>query len=299
MLAAKVGEPSPDLALIVAGLISALALLVLVYGWRQGLRARREAEALVRLVEDGPHRLLRIGVDGIVRQTVGAGPELFVFGGAFELIAAPADRAAAAGALETARREGAAKVVVAPEKAPESYLAIELRRLEDGELAAHLRDVTPEQAYAASLEAALSEAMAPAASAAVGAALALALDLMKPAADARGATIRWAMRPQSLEAAVDPLLLRLILVSVISSALASLSSGGRIDILAQLHGDDVELLVADDGSATGEEGAEAQGARAGLAHARELALQSGGSFEVRSASGVGAVVTVRLPAKPG
>ena len=91
----------------------------------------------------------------MVRETFCGAPEDWdraLVGRAFERLAGDADRGAARAALRIVRQAGAASVGFAPPLAPDRFLAVELRGLKKGEVAALVRDASRERAYEAWLE---------------------------------------------------------------------------------------------------------------------------------------------------
>src|SRR6185312_17134178 len=84
--------------------------------------------------------------------------DLKLVGRPFENLAGEADRWAARAALDIVRRAGRASLGVSPPLAPDRFLAMELRGLPNGGLAALVRDASRERAHEAWLEQGKSEA---------------------------------------------------------------------------------------------------------------------------------------------
>ena len=121
----------------------------------------REAARLKTLLEAGPFLLLRLDAEGVIREVFCGAPEdwdLKLVGRPFENLAGEAHRGAARAALEIVRRNGRASVGFSPPLAPDRFLAVELRALQQGEIAALVRDASRERAVEAWLEQAKSEA---------------------------------------------------------------------------------------------------------------------------------------------
>jgi cell cycle sensor histidine kinase DivJ len=136
------------------GVASALQLARARAGERESARAS-EAGRLRTLLNAEPHLLLRLGPDGVIREVFCGAPEdgdLSLVGREFESLAAEGQRDAARAALDIVRRTGEASVGFAPPLAPDRFLAVELRGLQRGEIAALVRDASRERAIEAWLE---------------------------------------------------------------------------------------------------------------------------------------------------
>jgi two-component system, cell cycle sensor histidine kinase DivJ len=121
----------------------------------------REAARLRTLLEAGPLLLLRLDVDGVIREAFCGAPEDWdhkLIGRPFENLAGEAHRGAARAALALVRQSGKASVGFSPPLAPDRFLAVELRALQRGEVAALVRDASRERATEAYLEQAKAEA---------------------------------------------------------------------------------------------------------------------------------------------
>jgi cell cycle sensor histidine kinase DivJ len=136
------------------GIAAALLLAMARSAEREGARAS-EAGRLRTLLEAEPFLLLRLDAGGVVREVFCGAPDDRddkLIGRAFETLAGEAHRGAARQALAIVRRAGAASVGFAPPLAPDRFLAVELRALHQGEVAALVRDASRERAYEAWLE---------------------------------------------------------------------------------------------------------------------------------------------------
>ncbi len=121
----------------------------------------REAARLRTLLEAGPLLLLRLDADGVIREAFCGAPEDWdhkLIGRPFENLAGEAHRGAARAALALVRQNGKASVGFSPPLAPDRFLAVELRALQRGEVAALVRDASRERATEAFLEQARAEA---------------------------------------------------------------------------------------------------------------------------------------------
>jgi cell cycle sensor histidine kinase DivJ len=117
---------------------------------------RRDGEVgrLRTLLSEQPHLIVSLFPHGRVRAVFGRPPEGV---NTTELVrqglsAVAADRALLAEALRRAINEGRAEVGFAPAEAPDRWVVISLRRVEDSLLLATLRDATLDQAREASLD---------------------------------------------------------------------------------------------------------------------------------------------------
>jgi cell cycle sensor histidine kinase DivJ len=153
---AQPGPWMPLVAVIFATIGLAAALQLAQAARRDELaRQTRETARLKTLLESGPFLLLRLDGDGVIREVFCGAPEdadLKLIGRPFENLAGESDRAAARAALGIVRRTGQASVGFAPPLAPDRFLAVELRALQQGETAALVRDSSRERAYEAWLE---------------------------------------------------------------------------------------------------------------------------------------------------
>jgi two-component system, cell cycle sensor histidine kinase DivJ len=121
----------------------------------------REVERLRAMLETGPLLLLRVDAEGVVREVFAGAPDDWdgkLLGQRFATLAGESHRWAANTALNIARASGQASVGFAPPLAPDRFLAVELRGLPDGDVAALVRDASRERTYEASLEQATADA---------------------------------------------------------------------------------------------------------------------------------------------
>ncbi len=121
----------------------------------------RETARLKTLLEAGPLLLLRLDGEGVIREAFCGAPEdwdLKLIGRPFDHLAGETDRGAARAALDIVRRIGKASVGFSPPLAPDRFLAVELRALQRGEVAALVRDASRERATEAWLEQSRAEA---------------------------------------------------------------------------------------------------------------------------------------------
>ncbi|HEX3406309.1 MAG TPA: HAMP domain-containing sensor histidine kinase [Caulobacteraceae bacterium] len=150
------GPWMPLVAVIFATIGLAAALQLAQAARRDELATQsRETTRLKTLLESGPFLLLCLDAEGVVREVFGGAPEdadLKLLGRSFETLAGEGDRAAARAALGIVRRTGQASVGFAPPLAPDRFLAVELRALQQGEAAALVRDASRERAFEAWLE---------------------------------------------------------------------------------------------------------------------------------------------------
>jgi len=162
-LPAAPAGPWLALAAVAFAAIAFAAALQIAGGRDAELEAARAAEAgrLRTLLEAEAFLLLRLDPEGIIREVFCGAPEdgdLKLLGRPFENLAGEAHREAARAALRIARQSGAASVGFAPPLAPDRFLAVELRGLKKGEVAALVRDASRERAYEAWLEQGKSDA---------------------------------------------------------------------------------------------------------------------------------------------
>ncbi|MGH6958318.1 MAG: sensor histidine kinase, partial [Caulobacteraceae bacterium] len=159
-LRAGVWAPLAVVAITTLGFAAALQLVRATGAERQRVKTH-EANRLKALLDAGPALLLRLDAAGTVREAFCGAPEdwdLSLIGRPFASLAGESDRGAANAALGLARRGGTASVGFAPPLAPDRFLAVELRGLPHGEIAALVRDASRERAYEAFLEQARSDA---------------------------------------------------------------------------------------------------------------------------------------------
>ena len=152
--------PLAALAVDALGLAAALQIARARAGEREG-RQMQEAWRLRALLETGPLLLVRLDGEGVMREVFCGAPDDWdgkLLGRPFETLAGDAHRWAAHAALAIAQRAGASSVGFAPPLAPDRFLAVELRGLPGGDVAALVRDASRERAYEAHLEQATADA---------------------------------------------------------------------------------------------------------------------------------------------
>ena len=113
--------------------------------------------------------------------------------------------------------------------------------------------------------------------------------------------------PAALIIATDRGMLKQVLTNVIQNAVEASEKNGMIDISASLHGGNITIAVSDNGSGmSSEEKArafdsffttKAKGTGLGLAIVERLLKTLGGGVHIRSAPGMGTVITITLSAK--
>ncbi|HVM98974.1 MAG TPA: HAMP domain-containing sensor histidine kinase [Caulobacteraceae bacterium] len=148
------------LAIEAVGLAAALQLTRARAVEREAARSDETAR-LKALLEHNPFLVLRLDSFGVVREAFCGAPEDWdhgLIGQPFETLASDVQRDAARSAVALMRRSGAASVGFAPPAAPDRFLAVELRALENGDGVAVVRDASRERAYEAHLEQARDEA---------------------------------------------------------------------------------------------------------------------------------------------
>ena len=112
--------------------------------------------------------------------------------------------------------------------------------------------------------------------------------------------VRMEIAPETLDAPVPSMLLQPLVENAIRHGIAPLARGGSIAIAAQREGTSLHLQVSDDGRGISENGANGgDRKRLGLANTRARLERLYGSdafsFEMRSAPGGGAVVSLKIP----
>jgi CheY-like chemotaxis protein/anti-sigma regulatory factor (Ser/Thr protein kinase) len=133
--------------------------------------------------------------------------------------------------------------------------------------------------------------------------------LMGPRVDQKDQSLVLDLPPGLPKVLADPVRLRQVLVNLISNAHQYTDEGGRITVIADGDGDEVELSVTDDGRGMTQEDIDhvfdrfvrrddtTGGTGLGLAIVRSLVGLQGGTVDVQSKVGEGTVFTVRLPAE--
>lgn len=125
---------------------------------------------------------------------------------------------------------------------------------------------------------------------------------------ARGVEVRLDLEPALGTVPMDPGLVERVLGNLVENAFRVLEGrGGTVRISARMRGDFLEVSCADDGPGIPEEEKQkifepfftrsAKGLGLGLPLARKIVEEHGGTLEVDSAPGKGAVFTFTLPAR--
>ena len=146
----------------------------------------------------------------------------------------------------------------------------------------------------------------------VGAAIDEAVGLITPEAAVRGIVLDTLTVPPDWSVRADPQRLRQVLLNLLSNAVKFNRAQGRVEIRVQAHGDDIRILVTDQGPGLSEAqvqrlftpferlGAErsaVEGTGLGLALSKRLTEAMGGTIGVHSAQG-GACFWIGLPRAP-
>ncbi|HYI35720.1 MAG TPA: ATP-binding protein [Thermoleophilaceae bacterium] len=134
--------------------------------------------------------------------------------------------------------------------------------------------------------------------------------LMGPRMEAKDQQLVLDLPPGLPKVLADPVRVRQILTNLISNAHLYTDEGGKISVIADGDGHEIELSVADDGRGMTQEDLDrvfdrfvrrdedsGGGTGLGLAIVRSLVDLQGGTVDVRSQVGEGTVFTVRLPAE--
>ena len=173
-LASLVGAVQPAPSGAAGAVLGAGAALGFVLTLAAGvLTARHSAAAaqhrqelrnaqILTLVQGQPHLTLSLDMEGRARSIYGRLPPGVTEGAlrqsGLDAIAQPADRAAIRAAVSAAALDGEAQVSFTPEHAPDSTVALALRRHGEAMMIAVLRDATSDRAREATLEDARTEA---------------------------------------------------------------------------------------------------------------------------------------------
>ena len=126
-------------------------------------------------------------------------------------------------------------------------------------------------------------------------------------AQAEGVTVVRAMGPAPVRA--DRNQLATVFTNLIKNACESMEDRGTLRLSAARRGDEVEIVVADDGPGIAPEVRDrlftpyvttkgSRGTGLGLAMAHRIVVEHGGRIEARDAEGGGAAFVIRLPADP-
>jgi cell cycle sensor histidine kinase DivJ len=141
-----------------------------------------------------------------------------------------------------------------------------------------------------------------------------ALRFVRFLAERNGVTLEEAVDPPARHMVADKRAVTQILINLISNGVKFTPRGGMVRIAAKLHGNDVEISVADTGvgidpadlkrlgqpfeQVDSEYTRAKEGTGLGLALVRALANMHGGSMAIESLVGEGTTVRIRLP-QPG
>ncbi len=131
------------------------------------------------------------------------------------------------------------------------------------------------------------------------------LRLVAREAEKHGVALENRVEPAAPLVAVDPEQLRQVLLNLIVNAIQAQPDGGRITVSAHRNGEEVLLMVADEGPGIVVEPAEevfepffttrARGTGLGLSIVRKILRSHGASIEVDGRSGAGTTFTILLP----
>jgi signal transduction histidine kinase len=120
-------------------------------------------------------------------------------------------------------------------------------------------------------------------------------------------TLKWTLPPQRSPVVLDPNEFRRAFVNIVRNALEAMSSGGTLEVTADLAEDWLTVTVRDSGSGIPEHVRERiftpffttkdQGTGLGLAIAHKIVEGHHGVIEVDTAPGTGAAFTIRIPSE--
>jgi signal transduction histidine kinase len=132
-------------------------------------------------------------------------------------------------------------------------------------------------------------------------------DFVRPVATRQGLTIAVETDPDVPMMEIDRGLLRQAILNLVKNGMEALSRGGVLTIGSRVHGEAVEIWVADSGAGIDAEVAgrlfepffttKPQGTGLGLSIARQITEEHGGELGWGNAPGGGAVFTIHLPMK--
>ena len=148
---------------LASAILFCLAVLTLLRGTYGGSEADDGGlQALEQALAAQPHLILTLGPDGRALSAYGTVPEGISLDGLFDIglvgAAGQADQAALQMAIDAASRDGQGRAGFSPRHALHAYAVVDLRRLEDGRLAAILRNASLEHSNEVRLETARIEA---------------------------------------------------------------------------------------------------------------------------------------------
>jgi signal transduction histidine kinase len=129
--------------------------------------------------------------------------------------------------------------------------------------------------------------------------------LVEPSLAAQRIQLEWSPPPAPMTAAADPRQLKQVLLNLIVNAQQAMPQGGALTLRLNARGEHLAIEVADTGPGIPPEWHERifqpffstkrEGTGLGLSICRRLVEQMGGTIEVQSAPGKGAVFSVSLP----
>lgn len=131
--------------------------------------------------------------------------------------------------------------------------------------------------------------------------------LLKPLAETRGVSIQTDLRNGDVPVAISPGDFEQLLVNLLHNAIDACEGGGTVRVAAALDGDDVRLVIEDEGCGIAPEHLprvfepffttkpEGRGSGLGLSVCHGIVRAVGGHIEISSKLGQGTRVTVRLP----
>ena len=137
-----------------------------------------------------------------------------------------------------------------------------------------------------------------------------AIRLVQPAADRAGVELRSRLDPLVPRITADEEMVHQALVNVLMNAVQATPPGGRVTVAVGVSGDEsaVEITVADTGRGIATEDLEQvfkpfyttrhTGTGLGLPITREIVVRHGGTISIESTTGVGTLITLRLPLRP-
>jgi signal transduction histidine kinase len=140
---------------------------------------------------------------------------------------------------------------------------------------------------------------------------AYSLELMLPAARAKGVTLTAKLPAEPITITADAQRLEQVIWHLLSSALVVTPKGGHVRVVTEFDGSDARIEVTDGGDAieadampyvfepprAGETTRHPSGRGLGLAIVKEIVMAHGGTVHAEKGSGRGATLAVRLPAR--